>query len=184
MERIKALEQITSQLEDELVICNIGFPSRELYQVKDSPLNFYMLGSMGMASSIGLGLAMAQKRRVVIFDGDGSLLMNLGSLVTIYNQSPQNLVLVVLDNECYGSTGNQCTYSSTTDLKKVAEGVGFKNTVLYEESLQEIDFSPVLEMEGPVFVHMKVKAGNASVPVIPLEPEEIKERFMREVQQL
>ena len=182
MERIKALEQITKQLEDELVICNIGFPSRELYHVKDSPKHFYMMGSMGMASSIGLGLAMAQKRKVIVFDGDGSLLMNLGSLVTIYNQSPENLILVVLDNECYGSTGNQCTYSSTTDLKKVAEGVGFKNTVLYQESLEEIDFTPVLGTEGPVFVHVKVKAGNASVPVIPMEPEEIKERFMCEVE--
>lgn len=183
MERIKALEQITKQLEDELVICNIGFPSRELYHVKDSSKHFYMMGSMGMASSIGLGLAMAQDRKVIVFDGDGSLLMNLGSLVTIYNQSPENLVLVVLDNECYGSTGNQCTYSSTTNLKKVAEGVGFKNTVFYQESPEvEIDFAPVLEMEGPVFVHVKVKAGNASVPVIPLEPPEIKERFMREVQ--
>ncbi|AUB55569.1 sulfopyruvate decarboxylase subunit beta [Methanobacterium subterraneum] len=182
MERINALEQITKQLEDELVICNIGFPSRELYHVKDSSKHFYMMGSMGMASSIGLGLAMAQDRKVIVFDGDGSLLMNLGSLVTIYNQSPENMVLVVLDNECYGSTGNQCTYSSTTNLKKVAEGVGFKNTVFYQESSEEIDFTPVLEMEGPVFVHVKVKAGNASVPVIPMEPEEIKERFMGEVQ--
>ena len=182
MERIKALEQITSQLEDELVVCNIGFPSRELYHVKDSPKHFYMMGSMGMASSIGLGLALSQERKVIVFDGDGSLLMNLGSLVTIYNQSPQNLVLVVLDNECYGSTGNQCTYSSTTDLKKVAEGVGFKNTILYAESEEKIDFSPVLDMEGPVFVHVKIQAGNAKVPVIPMEPEEIKERFIREVQ--
>lgn len=182
MERIEALEQITSQLDEELVICNIGFPSRELYHMNDSPHHFYMLGSMGMASSIGLGLAMAQERKVIVFDGDGSILMNLGSLVTIYNQSPPNLVLVVLDNECYGSTGNQCTYSSTTDLKKVAEGVGFKNTILYTESEDKIDFSHVLNMEGPVFVHMKVQAGNAKVPVIPMEPEEIKERFMREVQ--
>jgi len=182
MERIKALEQITSQLDEELVICNIGFPSRELYHVKDSPKHFYMLGSMGMASSIGLGMAMAQERKVIVFDGDGSLLMNLGSLVTIFNQSPPNLVLVILDNECYGSTGNQCTYSATTDLKKVAEGVGFKNTILYKESEDKIDFSPVLELEGPVFVHLKVQAGNANVPVIPLEPEEIKERFMREAQ--
>ena len=181
MERIKALEQITSQLDEELVICNIGFPSRELYHVHDSPKNFYMMGSMGMASSIGLGLAMAQERKVIVFDGDGSLLMNLGSLVTIYNQSPKNLVLVVLDNECYGSTGNQCTYSSTTNLKKVAEGVGFKNTILYNESEDKIDFFPVLDMDGPVFVHVKVQAGNAKVPVIPLEPEEIKERFMKEL---
>lgn len=181
MERIKALKQIAKQLEDELVICNIGFPSRELYHVKDSPKHFYMLGSMGMASSIGLGLAMAQERKVIVFDGDGSLMMNLGSLITIYNQNTKNLVIVVLDNECYGSTGNQCTYASTTDLKKVVEGVGFKETFLFQNSEDEIDFTPVLDCEGPVFVHVKVSAGNANVPVIPMEPEEIKERFINEI---
>lgn len=181
MERIKALEQIAIHLDEELVICNIGFPSRELYHVKDSPKHFYMLGSMGMASSIGLGLAMAQDRKVVVFDGDGSVLMNLGSLVTIFNQNPQNLILVVLDNECYGSTGNQCTYASTTDLKKVAEGVGFRKTFIFKDSEYKIDFTPVLNTEGPVFVHLKVKAGNANVPVIPMEAEEIKERFIKEI---
>lgn len=181
MERIDALKQISNQLKDELVVCNIGFPSRELYHVKDSLKHFYMMGSMGMASSIGLGLAMAQNEKVVVFDGDGSVMMNLGSLITIFNQNPQNLILVVLDNECYGSTGNQCTYASTTDLKKVAEGVGFENTFLFPESTEKIDFSPILNSEGPVFVHLKVKAGNASVPVIPMEPEEIKERFMKEI---
>lgn len=179
MERIKALEQIANQLKDELVVCNIGFPSRELYHVKDSPTHFYMLGSMGMASSIGLGLAMAQKRNVIVFDGDGSVLMNLGSMVTIFNQSPTNLVLVVVDNECYGSTGSQCTYTKTVDLKKIAESIGFKETFFYNN---KIDFKPALDSEGPVFVHVKVAAGNADVPVIPMEPEEIKERFMEEIQ--
>lgn len=128
MERIKALENISAQLEDELVICNIGFPSRELYAVKDSSNHFYMLGSMGMASSVGLGLALAQKRKVMALDGDGSLLMNLGSLVTIFSQNPENFILVVLDNECYGSTGSQCTYASNVDLSKVAKAVGFKKS--------------------------------------------------------
>ncbi|HMK54987.1 MAG TPA: sulfopyruvate decarboxylase subunit beta [Methanobacteriaceae archaeon] len=178
MERIKALEKIAGQLTDELVVCNIGFPSRELYHVKDVPNHFYMLGSMGMASSIGLGLALAQKRKVVVFDGDGSLLMNLGSLVTIYSQSPDNLVLVIIDNECYGSTGSQCTYTSTVDLKKVAEGLGFKETFFFSEN---IDFKDVFKAKGPVFVHLKVKAGNADVPVIPMDALEIKERFIKEV---
>jgi sulfopyruvate decarboxylase subunit beta len=105
--------------------------------------------------------------------------MNLGSLVTIYNQNPENLVLVVLDNECYGSTGSQCTYSSTTDLKKVAEAIGFQKTFFFAD---EIEFQKVLETKGPVFVHVKVLPGNADVPVIPMEPEDIKKRFMEEVQ--
>jgi len=180
MERIKAIESIVNQLDDELVVCNIGFPSRELYSVKDSPNHFYMLGSMGMASSIGLGLAMAQQRKVIVFDGDGSVLMNLGSLVTIYNQAPENLVVVVIDNECYGSTGSQCTYASTVNLGEVAKSIGFKNNFKFSES-DEINFQTVLEAKGPVFVHFKVKAGNADVPIIDMTPQEIINRFMEEI---
>ena len=175
MKRITAIKRIAEQLEDELVICNIGFPSRELYAVKDSVNHFYMLGSMGMASSIGLGLAMAQKRKVVAMDGDGSLLMNLGSLVTIYNQDPKNFILIILDNECYGSTGSQCTYATTVDLSRIAEAVGFRNIYSLKEN---IDLKEILKVDGPVFVHVKVEAGNADVPVIDMEPEEIKERFI------
>lgn len=178
MKRIDAIKRISGQLNDELVICNIGYPSRELYAVNDSSNHFYMLGSMGMASSIGLGLALAQKRKVVVLDGDGSLLMNLGSLATIYNQSPPNLVLVVIDNECYGSTGSQCSYASTVDLKKVAEGVGIKKTFFFSDT---IDFKKALETDGPVFVHLKVEPGNADVPIIPIDALEIKERFKKEV---
>lgn len=178
MKRINALKSIAEQLEDELVICNIGFPSRELYAIKDSATHFYMLGSMGMASSIGLGLALAQERKVVALDGDGSLLMNLGSLVTIFNQNPANFILAVLDNECYGSTGSQCTYASTVDLSKIAEAVGFKEIFTFKD---KIDFNKVLNTYGPVFVHLKVDAGNADVPVIDMEPEEIKIRFMENI---
>jgi sulfopyruvate decarboxylase subunit beta len=178
MERIEAIKTIAESLDDELVICNIGFPSRELYSVKDSPNHFYMLGSMGMASSIGLGLALSQERKVVVFDGDGSVLMNMGTLVTIFSQDPENMVFVVFDNQCYGSTGSQCTYTTKVDLHKIAKSVGFKNTFVFEE---KIDFKQVLDAEGPVFVHMKVKPGNADVPVIDMEPEEIKERFMKTV---
>jgi sulfopyruvate decarboxylase subunit beta len=178
MERIEAIKTISESLNDELVICNIGFPSRELYHVKDSPTHFYMLGSMGMASSIGLGLALSQERKVVVFDGDGSVLMNMGTLVTIFSQDPENLIFVVFDNQCYGSTGSQCTYTTKVDLHEIARSVGFKNAFVFEE---EIDFKQVLNAKGPVFVHMKVKPGNADVPVIDMEPEEIKERFMAEV---
>ena len=89
MERIDIIKKISEELTNELVVCNIGFPSRELHHVKDSSTHFYMLGSMGLASSIGLGLAMSSNRKVVVFDGDGSVLMNFGSLVTIFNQNPE-----------------------------------------------------------------------------------------------
>jgi sulfopyruvate decarboxylase subunit beta len=182
MERLEAIKRIVEQLNDELVICNIGFPSRELYAVKDSPTHFYMLGSMGMAGSIGLGLSLIQERTVVVLDGDGSLLMNLGSLVTTYNQNPNNFILVVLDNECYGSTGSQCSYAKTVDLLEVAKSIGFKETFFLKSEFNYNNFKNILEARGPVFVHAKVKPGNADVPVIPMEPEEIKQRFMGEVQ--
>ena len=180
MERIEAIQKISSELTNELVICNIGFPSRELFHVKDSSTHFYMLGSMGLASSIGLGLAISTRKKVIVFDGDGSVLMNLGSLVTIFNQNPKNLILIVLDNECYGSTGSQCTYASTVDLGKVAKAVGFK-TIFFFKNNAEMDFEEVLKSEGPIFVHFKVKKGNANVPVIPMEPVEIRDRFMDEI---
>ncbi len=183
MERIEAIKKISGELTDELVVCNIGFPSRELHHVKDTHTHFYMLGSMGLASSIGLGLAMSVKRKVLVFDGDGSVLMNLGSLITIYNQNPKNLILVVLDNECYGSTGSQCTYTSTVDLGKVAEAIGFRNSFLFNCNVADLNFQEVMSSEGPVFVHVKVKPGNADVPVIPMEAVEIKERFMSAVQE-
>jgi len=114
MERFDGIKDIMNYINDEIIVCNIGFPSRELYQIKDRAKNFYMLGSMGLASSIGLGLAMAKENsdeKIIVFDGDGSVLMNMGTLVTIFNQNPKNLILVVFDNGCYGSTGNQCTYA-------------------------------------------------------------------------
>ncbi len=178
MERIEAIKLISEKLSNELVVCNIGFPSRELHHLKDSSTHFYMLGSMGLASSIGLGLAMSVNRKVVVFDGDGSVLMNLGSLVTIYNQNPANLVLVVLDNECYGSTGSQCSYASSVDMWKIAEGIGFQEVFYYDD---DINFNEVLLAEGPVFVHVKIDAGNADVPIIPMEAVEIRNRFMDEI---
>jgi sulfopyruvate decarboxylase subunit beta len=105
----------------------------------------------------------------------------LGSLVTIFNQNPNNLILIVLDNECYGSTGSQCSYASTVNLGKVAEAVGFKNNFYFDGNENELKFNEVLNSCGPVFVHVKVKPGNANVPVIPLEAVDIKDRFMDEI---
>ena len=107
MKRIEVIKVISKM--EGLIICNLGLPSRELYSFNDKPSCFYMLGSMGMASSIGLGLAIAQKKKVYAIDGDGSILMNLGSLTTIAHHAPHNYCLIIIDNKSYGSTGNQPT---------------------------------------------------------------------------
>lgn len=177
-----ALAAEAAQAQGALLISNIGFPSRELYAAKDRPENFYMLGSMGLASSIGLGLALGlalgqPARRVIVLDGDGSVLMNLGTLATIAHYAPENYLLVILDNCCYGSTGSQptCTHLGT-DLAALALAAGVES-VKKADNLD--DLAKAITGRGVVVV--KVEPGNASVPVIDLSPEEIIERFMRSI---
>ena len=96
----------------------------------DQPTNFYMLGTMGLASSIGLGLALTQKANVIAIDGDGSVLTNLGTLPTIGNNPCPNFTLLIIDNGSYGSTGDQPTYAGKrTSLAKMAEAAGCENVI-------------------------------------------------------
>ena len=111
MIRYDILKEILPLIEDQFVVCNIGLPSQELYQLSDQPTNFYMLGTMGLASSIGLGLALVQKKKILAIDGDGSILTNLGTLSTIANNAVNNFILLIIDNGSYGSTGDQLTYA-------------------------------------------------------------------------
>lgn len=182
MKRIDAIKYIVDELKDELVICNLGFPCQELYYVKDAPTHFYTLGSIGLASSIGLGLAKASKRKVVILDGDGSLLYNLGSLITIATQKPENLYWIVLDNESHGSTGFQRTYdASLTSLEKLALAAGFTKVLTVNDKSGLKKAAEQLMEKGPLFVIVKIEKGNAEVDPIPLSPALIKSRFMEEV---
>ena len=188
MKRYDAIKKIVENLEDELVISNIGVPSKELHEINDRNKNFYMLGSMGMATPIGFGLAVAlekQKndRKVIVIDGDGSVLMNLGELVTIYSQNPSNLIIALIDNESYGSTGSQETYASQVNLSDIAKAIGFKKTYYYDcKEDMNINMDTILNKEGPVLLHLKVKPGNSEAPNIKLTPSEIKNRFMKEIQ--
>ncbi len=110
MNRLEATKLLVSMLGDQPVVASLGHPKYDLFAAGDRPQNFYTWGSMGLASSIGLGLALARPdRRVVVVDGDGSLLMNLGSLATLGWTRPENLAIVVWDNQEYGTTGGQQT---------------------------------------------------------------------------
>lgn len=176
--RYEAIEDIMKSIDEELVICNIGFPSRELYEINDRSKNFYMIGSMGLASSIGLGLALAKPyENIVVIDGDGSLLMNMGSLVTVFANNPSNLTWIVIDNGAYGSTGNQDTYAQLLDLVDIAKSVGFKNSYNFED----IDLKEIMNSDDASFIVYKTEAGNSSAPIIDLDPITIKERFMKSI---
>ncbi|NSY37462.1 sulfopyruvate decarboxylase subunit beta [Leisingera sp. ANG59] len=182
MIRSEILKEIAPILRDQLVVCNIGIPSQELHAIDDQPTNFYMLGTMGLASSIGLGLALAQPKPVIVIDGDGSILTNLGTLPTIGNNAPSNYILMIVDNGSYGSTGDQPTYTSQrTDLAAMARAAGCTRVV----EVQDKDTSPALEEalssgEATVLV-VKCDSGNAKMPVITMDPVVIRDRFMKAV---
>ena len=182
MKRFDALKEIIKILDDQLIVCNLGIPSKELYNLKDRDESFYMLGSMGLASSISLGLSISQPEKSVwCIDGDGSLLMNLGSLSTIANVNPNNLTLIVMDNGSYGSTGDQKTYTSQkTRLEIIAEGAGFESIEIIDKKENIVPTLKNLNQQCN-FILIKTKPGNAQVKNIPIHPEKIKERFMRSI---
>ena len=183
MIRSDLLKAIAPVIRDHLVICNIGLPSQELFMLDDQPSNFYMLGTMGLASSIGLGLALAQSKKVIAIDGDGSVLTNLATLATIANNVADNYVLLIVDNGSYGSTGDQPTYAGMkTSLTEVAKACGCDNVVecRAEETAEAIQAA--LDGNRMTVIVAKCESGNIPVPVIEMSPVVIRDRFMKEVQ--
>jgi sulfopyruvate decarboxylase subunit beta len=182
MIRSELLREIASLLSDQLVVCNIGLPSQELHLIDDQPSNFYMLGTMGLASSIGLGLALAQDKKVISIDGDGSVLTNFGTLPTIANNVADNFILLIVDNGSYGSTGDQPTYAGKkTSLSKVATACGCENVI--ECTAEETADVLKMAIDGDVMtiIVSKCESGNIKVPVIAMDPVEIRSRFMKAV---
>jgi len=174
--RYDIIKIISSYLDGKVVVSNLGWPSKELYAIKHQPSNFYMLGSMGMATPIGLGIALSSRKEVVVIDGDGSLLMNPGTLATAASAAPENLTIVAIDNGAYGSTGNQPTLAaSCVDLEQVARGFGIRNTVkvVAEQEIIEAMKGP---RKGPAFIHVLALPGNKDVPNIPVHHLEIKKQ--------
>ena len=162
--RATATRLLGERLTREVVVSNLGHASLDLQQLADRPLNCYTFGSMGQCSSIGLGIALARPDvRVICLDGDGSLLMNLGSLCTIANQAPRNYALVIWDNEVHQTTGGQPTATaSRSSLAAIARGAGVDKAmeVRTEEELRHA-YDRILAEDGPFVVSVKVSKGPA-----------------------
>src|SRR5262245_25520812 len=128
--RRATVARILADRGDMLVVTGLGSPTYDCAAAGDHPLNFYLWGAMGSAVTVGLGLALAQpNRRVLVITGDGEMLMGLGALATAGAKKPDNLAVVVVDNERYGETGMQPTHTSTgVDLAGVAQSSGFRST--------------------------------------------------------
>ena len=181
MNRFNLIKSLQKVIKNQLVICNIGLPSQELYKINDQSNFFYMLGSMGLASSIGLGLSLSINKNVISIDGDGSVLMNMSTLATIANRAPNNYTLLIIDNESYGSTGNQRTFTSEkTSLKNVAIGAGCKNVVECEgkETAHYLK-KAINDKKNNNIIISKIQPGNVKVNPIPLNPITIRDRFRK-----
>jgi len=182
--RARAMAALLEHLTDQpLIVCN-GFPSREAFKLRDRPENFYMIGSMGVASAIGLGVALAKPdKKVVVFDGDGNVLMGMGTLATVGALKPKNFVHVVFDNEVYGSTGNQPTYSRVVRLDQVAKAAGYVNVERVREREDLVyEFKDMLVKEGPSFLLVKVTEQVEEAPRVALDPPEITRRFKKAIE--
>jgi sulfopyruvate decarboxylase beta subunit len=181
MLRNDAIFAVASQLDNEITVTNLGVPCKELYACRDRDLNFYMFGSMGLVSSIGLGLALAlrSERTVVVFDGDGSLLMNPNALLEVAKEAPKNLIIIGLDNGAYGSTGSQETCALRyIDLEILANACGIRNTAKVNSREELIEaFRKFRANKELSFIHVILKPGNTKAPNIPLSPEEVTKRF-------
>ena len=182
MIRNDVLKTLLPIIRDELVVCNIGAPSQELHALDDQPTNFYMLGTMGLSSSIGFGLALAQDKPVISIDGDGSILTNMATLSTIANNPRDNFILLIIDNGSYGSTGDQPTYAGRkTSLAAVATACGCDHVVEVDAAQTAAAVKAALEARKMTIIVSKCDSGNVQVPVIDRNPIVIREWFMEAV---
>ena len=178
MRRFEATQLVLRLAGDLPIVSNLGPTSDELWHAGHRDRNFYTYGSMGLCSSIALGIALATDERVISLDGDGSMLMNLGAIASIGREKPKNLVVVVWDNEEWGQTGHQTSHTGTgTDLAQVANscGIASASTVTDLEELEGA-LATALQEDGPHFIVAKIEE-TGYLPVAPVEPEFTLYRF-------
>ena len=181
MIRKEAIELCLDEIKEQPIIAANGFISRDLFNAKDRNTNFYMIGSMGLASSIGLGVALkTPKKKIFVFDGDGNILMNLGSLTTIGSLKPKNLTHVVFDNSVHESTGSQPTNTNFVSIEKIAKACNYNHTFMArtENNFEKI-LRKIKKLKGPIMVVVKIQqSGTVRSGRINISPVGITERFM------
>jgi len=161
------------------IACN-GMIARELYRQGDSPGHFYLIGAMGLAASVGLGLALVQPRRpVVVFDGDGNVLMNMGALASVAASGASNFFHVVFDNAAHGSTGNQRTVSDRVPLERVADAAGYRRAQrVAGHAAVDAALAKFFVADGPAMLLVEVEKGNQpGIGRIEVAPQQLTARF-------
>lgn len=181
--RYEALSTIHSLTDNNTVqLATTGKTGRELYEIEDGAGNFYMVGSMGCIGSVGLGLALSKSNKdIIVIDGDGALLMRMGSLATNGYYSPTNMLHILLDNNAHDSTGGQKTVSDNINFVEITAACGYTKSI-YVHNLEQLE-SSIMEWKvekGLTFLHLKIAMGskeNLSRPHI--KPYEVKDRLRK-----
>ena len=180
MIRKEAMEIIGNEIGDEPIISANGYISRDLFNVKDKPSNFYMIGSMGLASSIGLGVALKNSRKkIFVFDGDGNILMNLGSLITIGSLKPKNLIHIIFDNNVHESTGGQPTNSKNVEIGKIGQNSNYKVFQINSKLQLKREIKKIRNRTGPIMMIVKINSKKIISKRITHKPSNIREQFMK-----
>jgi phosphonopyruvate decarboxylase len=165
-DRAAVLQMLVPYLQDAVVFASTGLISRELFSLADRPRNFYMQGSMGHASALAAGMAAVRpSERVIVVDGDGSLLMHLGTMSTIGSLAPANLLHVVVDNGMYDSTGGQRTTADAVSWTDVALGVGYRAAFHcgLDDELAAVA-AEAFASDGPALLSIDVSRGAGAIP--------------------
>jgi phosphonopyruvate decarboxylase len=165
--------------EERAVIATTGKCGRELFMLADRPQHFYLVGSMGCASGVALGVALNSRRPVVVLDGDGAALMKLGTFATIGAHAPANLLHIVLDNGVHDSTGGQPTVSSAIDFAAIAAACGYRTAATCDSLDAFADlFRELGGSTGPNLLHVRIAPGSPAKLVRPtVKPPEVARRF-------
>jgi phosphonopyruvate decarboxylase len=177
LEKINALKD-----KNTILLATTGKTGRELYEIEDAPNNLYMVGSLGCIASLGLGLAQVRPDKdIVVIDGDGSLLMRMGSLPTNAYYSPKNLLHILIDNNSHDSTGGQATISHNIDFVEVAASSGYAVSLLVDGLEEfEVAYKNWKNNKQLTFLQVKVAKGTRKEPGRPkVKPYEVKERLIR-----
>lgn len=186
MKRHECLQAIASMIKDELVVTTAGGATSEWDAIRPGDGNL-QVKTLGLSSSIGLGLAVAlPQRKVLVFDGDGALWMNLGSLATIGLHQPKNLIHICWDNREYESSGGEPTVSTEgrIDFAGIAREAGIQSSrpvATVQDLKQAVDYA--LSHDGPHFIWARIEAGRAEAPPLRYDELENKYRFVRYIEQ-
>jgi phosphonopyruvate decarboxylase len=170
-----------TDVDQTVLIASTGFSGRELYAIDDRPNQLYMVGSMGCAASLGLGLSLVvPDKKIVIIDGDGAALMRLGNLATVGTYGADNYYHLLLDNHVHESTGGQATVSAAVDFPALASACDYQ--AVLSATADTIELKDFLQAKSPVFMHLETARGVPDgLPRPSVKPVDVARRLMKQL---